>query len=200
MFVFLAKACLSIVAVKRREETQAHVCAKKKKNWPRLQLSCRKRRHHAESSHVSRMWLANRLRSRRRNGGAKTVFVQGGINYQRPSNGDSVLFSSLSFGEENSALKLLLTSEPAGIFSSSLTASSHSNLPALVEQIWSLKRIWMRSLEVIQHLSILLFCCRNNHKYLVLKSSFEGPVKVDSGKILQIFPRPFSCLGGFLSP
>lgn len=28
------------------------------------------------------------------------------------------------FGEENSALKLLLTSEPAGVFSSSLAASS----------------------------------------------------------------------------
>lgn len=33
-------------------------------------------------------------------------------------------FFLLSFGEENSALKLLLTPEPASIFSSSLTASS----------------------------------------------------------------------------
>lgn len=40
----------------------------------------------------------------------------------------------------------------------------------------------MGSLEVIHHLSILLFCCRNNNEYLVLKSSFEGPVKVDSSK------------------
>lgn len=33
-------------------------------------------------------------------------------------------FSSLSFGEENSSLKLLLTSEPAGVFSSSSAPAS----------------------------------------------------------------------------